>query len=224
VKVTPPVGTQKRAPKTFQIKPNTKINGELKEGVGATVYYHEEEGLDTATRIDTAGYLRGLLTPANAPGPPDISACGGRVPPDAMRILFGNSEAYSLDDRYVVWNVSDEDLLVLQKTTAGLSVSVTVRDSSGAIAAEIVDNHFFVNVHDFFRIDTLSSHSLVLYDGAGKQVFDIEFLNPRTVKILGTFFGRRGEQISIAEDQQKFGGLIMSRNCFGGGGGAIKMY
>jgi hypothetical protein len=82
---------------------------------------------------------------------------------------------------------------------------------------------FFANLSDFFRIDASKARSLTLYGEGGKQVFNIEFLNSQTVKILGTFFGRRGEKIAIADDYQTFYGIQMSRNRFGGTGTVIKL-
>jgi hypothetical protein len=137
--------------------------------------------------------------------------------------FFGNSEAYTLNDKLILWNIGGDDLLVFQRTGTGLSVSAKVLDSNGRIVAQIVDNQFFVNVRDSFRIDASSSHSLLVNDRAGNRVLAVEFLSPRAIKILGTFFGPRGEQISIAEDRQQFGGVTMSGNCFGGVATAIRM-
>jgi len=219
--------------KTYEVKKSTKINGRLKEGGGATIYYHIVGGKNVATRIDGPGFFRGSLIPADLPSPPDtceeiarerFRRTGHRsppIPPDAMRIFFGTSEAYSTDERFIVWKIGDDDTLVLQKTEMGMSVSAKLRGPDGRLMAQIVDNEFFINTHGSFRIRRADNSSLAVYNEKDERLLSIEFVNPRVIKILGSFFGSNGDEIIITEDEAVFmskagSKFVSSRSCFGG--------
>src|SRR5271154_1389419 len=185
----PALRDQNQGEKTFQIRKGTRINGKLQSGTTTTVYYHVSNGERVATRIDEMAALRGALAPANSPSPQDTCedlAAGLRargvpvpsVPPDALKIFFGDSEAYSTEQRFIVLKVGDEETMVLQRTESGMFVSLKVRGPDGKLLADIVDNEFFVNL-DQARIERPGPSSLVMYDSHRQRVLDIEFLSPR---------------------------------------------
>src|SRR6266403_6204559 len=168
VTLAPISGNGKQPAKTFQVQKNAKINGQLRQGAIATVYYHSVYGQDIATRVDGPGYSHGSLVPANLPSPPDtcaeISAQISErrkmlglpplpaIPADAMRIFFGNSEAYSTEQRLIVWRIGGDEILVLQRTESGMLVSAKVRGPDGQLEAEIVDNEFFINPRNSYTV------------------------------------------------------------------------
>lgn len=212
-----PVLAKKEQPvKTFEIKTSTKLNGNLKEGTTATIYYHIVDDRNVATRIDGSDFLHGLLIPANLPSPPDICEAleahfaqrAGRaarqIPKDAMRIFFGPSEAYSTSQRLVVWKIANHDILVLQKTEKGISVSAELRGPDGQLIAEIVDNDFFINLRDSFRIQGAGTPFLKVSNDKGERILEIDFINSNVIKILGTFFGPNGEKIALSESEAAF--------------------
>jgi len=229
----------KQPTKTFQIQKSTKINGQLQQGAIATVYYHIVDGQDIATRVDGPGYIHGALVPGNLPLPPDTCAevaeqfkkLGRQLPPmpaDAMRVFFGNSEGFSTQPRLIVWTIGTDDILVLQKTESGMSVSAKVRGRDGQLEAQIVDNEFFINPRNLFRIQGAGTSSLSVFNPEGQRILEIEFLNQRAIKILGTFYGSNGEEITIGENEQVFlshgAKFVSSHSCFGGGeGGMIEL-
>jgi hypothetical protein len=231
--LAPISGDENRPPKTFQIQETTKINGKLQQGEAATVYYHTVDGQDVATRVDGLGFSHGSLVPASLPSPPDTCAENAErfrmlgmpspppIPADAMRLFFGDSEGYSTEQRLIAWMIGDDEILLLQKTESGMSVSAKVRGSDGRLEAQIVDNEFFINRQNSFRIQGAGTSSLVVFNNQGKRILDIQFLNPRVLKILGTFFGPNGEEITIGEHEQVFAShgakLIIHHDCFGGG-------
>ena len=49
--------------------------------------------------------------------------------------------------------------------------------------AEIVDNRFYINPNNFFRIEKPDSHSLLVYDLNNKKVIDIRYINSHTVRV-----------------------------------------
>jgi hypothetical protein len=234
VTVVPLLPGSGEGPKTFEIQKSTKVAGELKEGASATIFYHTAHGRNVATRINGPGFSHGLLVPGNLPSPPDtceklaaeqFRRTGRQSPPipaDAMKVFFGNSEAYSTAQHVIVWKIGGEDALVLQKTETGMLVSAKVRGPDGRLIAQVVDNEFFINPHNAFKIEGVGTSSLTVYDDKKERILEIEFLNPRVVKILGTFFGLNGEKITITEDHAVFttkqGSIFdSSSSCFSGG-------
>jgi len=150
------------------------------------------------------------------------------VPENAMKIFFGNSEAYSNEERLVVLKFVDEEALILQRTTSGMFVSFKVRGPDGKLVAQAVDNNFFINLGDAYRIERPDPSDLSLYDKEGGLVLKVQFLNPGVIKILGRFFGPNGESVNLTEDEQTFTSRINARfithhSCFGGGNGLIEM-
>jgi hypothetical protein len=145
------------------------------------------------------------------------------IPPDALRIFFGDSEGYSLEQRFIVWKIGDEETLVLQRTQSGMFVSAKVRGPDGKLLANIVNNEFFVNLRGQYHMVSPQPSSLIVYDNSHEEVLNVEFLSPRVIKILGKFFGPNGDSIAISQERQVFTSkkgakLVSSSGCFGGGG------
>jgi hypothetical protein len=74
----------------------------------------------------------------------------------------------------------------------------------------------------------IGTSSLVVFNPQEQRILEIGFLNPHVIKILGTFFGPGGEEITIGEHEQIFAShgarMVSSHNCFGGGGrGMIRL-
>ncbi|MFY9802770.1 MAG: DUF5666 domain-containing protein [Candidatus Acidiferrales bacterium] len=222
VTVKPEPDAGKPSTTTFRVKSNTKVNGKLEKGSRVTVYYHITDGQNVATRIDVVDYLHGLLVPVNVAVAPTGGACRD-VPPNSMRVLFGSTEAYSVSDESAIWKIGGENILVLQKTTHGLSVTTRILDSTGNVVAYIVDNNFFINVHESYRIDRPDDHTLIVSDRAGIKIFSIEFLDPQTIRVLGTFYGPQGQKLIVDEDGLRIGGIRFSGSCFGGNSAIIKI-
>ncbi len=153
----------KPAPKTFKIDPRTKIEKSLETGKEATVYYHDVDGQKVATKIDLTDYIQGQLTPDSLPDPPDNECVKSHSfplpsapPPGAMKVLFGTSGSIGFSNPYVALQVDKEDIITLQRTRQGLLFSAKLYDSEGKLAAQIIDNHFFVKVRTALRLDQKS--------------------------------------------------------------------
>jgi hypothetical protein len=234
VTIAPISGDRRQPPKTFRVQKTTKINGELQQGAPATVYYHTVDGQDVATRVDGIDSVHGSLVPANLPSPRDTCEeirerfkhegmpVPAQAPADAMRIFLGNSEAYSTEQRLIFLTIDGDEVLVLQKTESGMSVSAKVRGPDGQLEAQIVDNEFFINPRNSFRMQGDGGSSLVVFSPQNQRILDIEFLNPHVIKILGNFFGPSGEKVKIDEDQQSYTSsngakFISSHDCFHAG-------
>ncbi|MGB2632906.1 MAG: hypothetical protein WAM58_03110 [Candidatus Acidiferrum sp.] len=173
--------------KAFALTLGTKKNADLKEGAQATVYYHKEG--DVATRIDLIDRLSGLLIPGHETDPPVPAICSKfPIPPGALKLYFGEgSLGYTMSDEVTVLTIKGQDLLSLRRTDKGLAINAKTFSDDGNIIAEIVDNRFYINPNNFFRMDRPNNHSLIVYDLHDRKVLDIDYVNPHSVKVLGIF-------------------------------------
>jgi hypothetical protein len=215
VTITPLPPQPKPAPRTFKLPPHTPITGPLKVGEDATVYYHKVDGQDVATRIDLTDYIEGQLTPDSLPTPADNECSTMPVPDNATRVLLGISGAIAFQYPFVVLRIDGTDIITIQKTKQGMLVSAKLFDSRGRLAAQIIDNHFFVNVKGAFRIENADHHSLKIFDGENLLV-DIQFMNPSTVRVLGTLFGPRGTHLDVSPSEMRVNGSHFVGVCVAG--------
>lgn len=217
VTITPLPSEMKPAPRTFKLSPRTPITGELKIGENATVYYHKVDGQDVATRIDLTDYIEGQLTPDSLPTPQNGCSNSRFLPPNATLVLLGNNGAVGFG-YFSVLRIGDTDVIAGQRTKQGMLFSAKLFNSRGQLTAQIVDNHFFVNVKGAFRIERARDHhSLRLFYGDTTLV-DIQFMNPSTVRVLGTLYGPRGTRVDITTDAMTAHGSTFVDTCISGFG------
>ena len=130
------------------------------------MYYHKVDGQDVATRIELTDYIEGQLTPDSLPTPADNKCAAEEVPATATRVLLGNSGAVALTYPFVPLRVDGTRIITIQRTKQGVLVSAKLFDSHGQLAAQIVDNHFFVNVKGAAHLEiSPNHHSLKIFDG-----------------------------------------------------------
>jgi hypothetical protein len=195
--------------KRFKISSHTKIEKPLEIGKDATIYYHEVDGENVATKIDLTDYIQGQLAPDSLPAPADNycvkSSASHHLPADAAKVLLGASGSIALSYPYVALQINRADIITLQRTGQGMLVSANLYDSQGKLAAQIIDNHFFVKVRPAFRLDRSDPHSLRILDGDATLV-DIQFMNPTTLRVLGTLYGPLGTHLDVSQDVMKVNG------------------
>jgi hypothetical protein len=201
VTITPVRPEAKPVPRTFKLSPRTPITGELRVGENATVYYHKVDGQDVATRIELTDYIDGQLTPDSLPTPQNACSRSGPLPPNATLVLLGSNGVVGFGYYFTVLKIGDTDVIAIQRTKQGMLFSAKLFNSSGQVTAQIVDNHFFVNAKGAFRIEQAPNHhSLKIFYGDTTLV-DIQFMNPSTVRVLGTLYGPHGTRIDITPDE-----------------------
>lgn len=211
------LGTEDTPPKrTFVITPKTKRNGELKEGAPVTVYYKRQGNV--AERVDLVEALSGLLTPAGRPDPPLPTGCtmSGPIPPNAIRVYLGTSAGISTFDDVSVITVMKNDLLDLRRTRNGLAIGAKTFSADGKVVAEIVDNRFYVNPNNFFRMDRPDGHSLAVYDLKGVKVLDVTYINTHSVRVLGTFLLPGSIPVTVSETEILLGSNRITDFCGSG--------
>ena len=72
--------------------------------------------------------------------------------------------------------------------------------------ADIEDNEFHINQNNHFRQKRPDNHTLIVYDQRNVQVLHIRYLNPRAVKVLGTFHCPDHASVVVLEDSVSIGG------------------
>jgi hypothetical protein len=206
VTITPLPPEPKPVSRKFRLPPHIPITGELKVGEDATVYYHKVDGQDVATRIELTDYIEGQLTPAELPTPVDNECFKMSVPPNATTVLLGQSGAVALRYPFVVLRIDGTDIMTIQKTKKGMLISANLFDSRGHLAAQIVDNHFFINARGAFHIETTPDHHTLKISEGDTTLIDIQFLNPTTVRVLGTLYGPRGTHLDVSPGEMTVNG------------------
>src|SRR6266545_4854182 len=100
--------------------------------------------------------LHGFLIPANDPSP--VNPCQ-HVPQGALSVYFGNSVAFGTMFPASIINVAGEELLAMNKTEDGISISCKVFSRDSRVVAEIIDNEFHINANNYFRKKRPDAHS-----------------------------------------------------------------
>lgn len=136
-----------------------------------------------------------VITPGSKPRPKTHQS----VPDDKFLLILGDFLAWKSDLPMVALMQRDEPLIRLNKEPHGMSLSAKFFSADGKIVAEIDRNEIHPNPANFWRIKR-SAHRLIVFNDEAKVVMDVQYLNPRTVKILGKFFARGGYPIELAED------------------------
>jgi hypothetical protein len=170
------------------------------------------------------GYLRvsGTLKPANEPSPkltvPDVEEWRSSDPlfsvrSDEVLLLLGDFAVSTAASNFVVLRLYGEDLLTISRTNTGISVFANVLNEDGELFAALEGNRFRINQKTTIPITTPDKHSLIVEDVRKKQVLNVRFLNPTTIKITGTFKTREGpHSVVIGETNIVFNWLSV----FGG--------
>jgi hypothetical protein len=157
--------------------------------------------------------LRGFLIPANDPTPPN--PCG-EIPPNAVLLLFGNSAAYTTSTAAgIIKLISGEDILSFERTSDGLYVNATVRNSDNRQVAKITRNVLRVEANDNYYRERPDQHSVVVLDPNDRIVLYVRYLNPSAIKILGIFHNPGHQSVIIEDDEQMIGTGKYSQMCFG---------
>jgi hypothetical protein len=162
----------------------------------------------------------GVLIPANDQTPPN--ACDS-APLNALRILLGPMGAFGTSFPQRVIKLNDDPILSFDRDAQGnISVSTDIYDRNGDIVVEIKGNHFRV-ANDAFEIIHPDFSSLAVIVRQNKErVLDIRYLNPRSIRVLGTFRHPNDPVLEVRQDSLALNGnpLSWTNVCVGDSGGA----
>jgi len=157
--------------------------------------------------------MQGLLRPGSGADPPMPSGWPD-VPQAALRVYLGRSAGYTLGDDVTVLKIRNTPILRLRRTVNGMAITANIFGEDGKTIAQIIDNRFYVNPANFFRIERPDEHSLRVYDINRVKVLDIEFINPHSVRVLGVFNYPKLRPVIITEDEVRIGGNRFLGTCF----------
>ena len=156
--------------------------------------------------------LHGLLIPANDPRPEIPNPC--RVPGKAV-VVLGSCAFMTDKDWSGILDIYGQQILTLRKEEGGIAISARVISSvNKALIAQITNNEFYVNPSNEFALSRDDWNSLKVTDSGKNTVLYVRFLNPTTIKVLGSFYVNNAPPIVITEEGVKIGGGVMSNTCF----------
>jgi hypothetical protein len=163
-----------------------------------------EAGSETSTS--------GLLTPANDPTPQN--PCGN-IPADAMLVLLGNSGSWGTRFPQTIIKIHDTPMLTMDEIAGQVAISGKFYSADGRIVAQLDNNEFSINPNNYFRKKRPDKHSLIIWDQTGTEVLNVRFVNPNTIKVLGTI---RHPLATVLISEKE--GLFSNTICTGQAGGA----
>jgi hypothetical protein len=212
VEIAERVSTHDTAPakKTFALKPDTKKNGVLLPGAPATVYYRKRDNV--ATEVDVVDAIKGLLVPGDEPDPPRPPICSVPSPTD-LKAYLGSSLGWTRSDEVTVLEIKSTEVLGLLRTSNGMAIRAEVFSEDGAFVAQIIDNRFYINPANFFRMERPDTHTLIVYDKQQREMLNIRYLNPYSVRVLGIFQVPGSSPVIVTQDELRIGGAIFRRGC-----------
>jgi hypothetical protein len=158
--------------------------------------------------------LSGVLTPDNKPTPKTPN--GVLIPTDAIALFFGNSFAYTNSFPHTIIEVGTEPLIVINKQGNIITLTAKLFSEDGKVVAELKENQFNINPNNYFRLERPNAHTLVIYDQKGNESLNVNFINPKVIKLTGRFYLPNHPPIVITEEYQIFGNnMKMSNSSFG---------
>jgi hypothetical protein len=95
-------------------------------------------------------------------------------------------------------------MISLDREGHALALSAKFFNDAGKIVCEIVRNELHFNEKNIFRPERTSPHHLSVLDDEARRVLSVEYINPRAVRITGSFFLRDGLFVHIAPDIMHF--------------------
>jgi hypothetical protein len=156
---------------------------------------------------------QGFLLPASDPSP--LNHCPDQMPNNALTVYLGNSVAYASRFPYPVIKLGGEEVLSINRSPSGLSITATIRSKDGRIVAGIRDNKFIINPNNYWYKERPDKHTLAVHDQTGQRALYVRFLNKSAIKILGTFTHPCGAFAVLGEESQQIGGRRLTRFCAG---------
>jgi hypothetical protein len=155
----------------------------------------------------------GALMPDNKLRPKN--ACNDDMPENAMLILLGSNGVFFAGKNIDIIRMGNLSVLSATRTNKGLFVSLKLFDDSGIILTEIFNNNFLINKNNYCIISRPNEHILKIKNKHNKKALEIEFLNPTTVRLLGSFYCPPNFHVNILEKSLIYRNVEMTNYCFG---------
>lgn len=143
--------------------------------------------------------LHAFLVADDKPSPP--SKCP--VPPDAIGVYIGNSTAWATKSSFNLLNIDGEIVLSFERASDGLFLNAILRDENGEVKAKIIKNVFSAYDNSDYDAQTPDANTVNVFDKKNDQiVLSVRYLNPKAIKVLGTFKRQNKEPVIINDELQ----------------------
>jgi hypothetical protein len=163
--------------------------------------------------------IRGWLLPANLPAVP--TNCS--FPVGGMLFVAGRNANWASGDggTSLILALNDTPMITVEKDGDKLAFDVDLFDQTGNLAVRIIRNEFHLIQGEYSYKDRSDDRSvIVVYDRHSDELLHVQYANPSTVFITGTFYSRDGIKAIITQDNITVYGhptFVVSHNCFQGG-------
>lgn len=165
-----------------------------------------------------------VLIPSNELSPPVPR--GASIPDNALVLFLGSAVAWETRFPHSIVQMNGEDMLTIDRDSRGYLIIKLLRifdDRNNIIARIDGKNGFWVDPSS--RRERPNPSTLIVYDHNDDQVLNIKFLNPKTLRILGTFRRGRIPPVILSENYVALGGgrlvsLVLGESGAGGGAGS----
>jgi hypothetical protein len=173
----------------------------------------------------------GTLVPGHWSEP---NTCGAQPSdPKSLTIILGTNAIVGrpLQNKITALEIGQPpnlcDILSLERTESNLSIISNLYDSSGALVAQTYNNNFHAIIGDSSYIERHGDLSRLTVVGrttwfrlwtTDHELLDINYLNPTTIKVRGTFSCPGHAPITFDDSGQLGNGANISHNCSIGSG------
>ena len=113
---------------------------------------------------------------------------------DGSAVFINGSEACNLCDNNVPF------LSLTIGSDGGLSLNASISDNTGHEVVKITNNSFTTNPAYAFEPRMPDSHTLIVNDSRKVQVLEVQYLNTRVIRIVGTFYLAGKKPLIISPD------------------------
>lgn len=142
------------------------------------------------------------------------------LPSSAIVAYFGGSVGYSTRTSFNLLRIDNENVISIDRTSDGLQVNATLRDSKGNEVASIKKNIFTAMPTAEYEPQSPDPHTIQVFNQKDEIVLFVRYSNDNAIKVFGTFGRRNSTPIIINEAQQ----VVGNSNCFGEMSEAIFSY
>jgi len=126
----------------------------------------------------------GEITPDNKPNPIHSTA------PDTITLMLGDNLTFEaiLADSYILSRNGTTFLEIGIDSNGNMLLTTDVRNNSNDNIVKVIDNEFQANPSYAFHPVQPNQHSLIVRDSNGDEVLNIYFINPKVIRVTGTFY------------------------------------
>jgi hypothetical protein len=144
-------------------------------------YVKEQQAILAKTPI-----FYGVITPDNKPNP--VPSTG--LPLDTMTLMLGDNLSIKAmkADSYILSRNGTTFLEIGIDSNGNMLLTTEVRNNSNDNIVKVIDNEFQANPSYAFNPVQPNQHSLVVRDSNGDEVLNIYFINPKVIRVTGTFY------------------------------------